>query len=196
MHSSIVLLVLATLLLAGCAHGQYSQQEKDTITAEVGRLAQLAANHEIKEGDLGTLKQLLASDAGAQDHLEELELMVQYQEFEHAGHALSFLGDYASTSEHVLCPGHELAHYYVFMRHGAEHEAEHALDETQEQLPEWIPKAKAYAQEYPGGYDVDALAGAIQAHLDRIEQGDTAATDEEIRFLANDASVCVSEDSH
>jgi hypothetical protein len=185
---SKVLGILFLLFLLGCAQ-QINDADKAAAQAELSRLAQLASAHELQPQDLSTVEALL--DGYGDHELEEIGLMAGYGEYEHAAHAIGFLSDYLATGDEVLCPGHELAHYYVFMRHGDEHAAEHALEEVE--LEEWIPQAKAYEQQYPSGTDVDALAAGLQAFLDRIEEGDTAANDEEVAFLAGKGSFCVPE---
>ena len=176
------------LLLTACTT-QRTLQETATIQEEISHLASLSAKEKLTVNDLQKLKALLADDA--EHELEEIELMIEFGEYEHAGHALGFLADYVASGKHVLCPAHGVAHYYVFMRHGAAESAEHALEHTDEELDLWTKRAKEYNQRYPTGQDIDALRQRIEQHLANIAAGQHEATDEEIRFLATTASICV-----
>lgn len=160
---------------------------------EVARLASLTASSSITEDDLTTLNQMLAGDDGAAGNLEELNMMVRYGEYEHAGHSLGFIDGYLRTGESVLCPEHELAHYYVFKKHGEDELADEALDETKESIEEWEPKARAFDEKYPSGKSVDERIADMDSKIESIESGGDLISDQEAFELA-DRAICVAAD--
>jgi len=167
---------------------------KDQILKEINRILQLNNQESIKVEDFETLETMLEGNEDTEHELEELQILVKYKEYKHAGHGLSFLDGFIRTGKELMCPAHELAHYYVFKRHNEEESAEHALEEAEEQMPEWTPLAREYDKKYPSGLNFDELVETLNEHLESIEKGDTTATEEEINFLANEASICIEEE--
>jgi hypothetical protein len=184
--------LLILLFLIACTP-TFTMQEKEQIQSELSRLAALSSEERLAVADLGQIKTLLAKDEKAIHEFEEVELMIGYGEYEHAGHTIGFVSDYIETGQNIICPGHELAHYYLFKRYQNEDMAEHSLHHGQEDFENWVTKATAYEAQYPGVESVDAIAKTIQQHFDRIASGNMTATDEEIRYLATTASICVPE---
>lgn len=163
---------------------------KSDISKEMARLAVLSSEEKISTDDLSGLREMLKGDSSAEHELEEVGKLIQYGEYRHATHTLAFLDSYVETGKETICPGHELAHYYVWKKHGEDDMADEALEEAKEQMDEWQEKAKLYYERYPGEFTFDYILGKIRGHLDSIEGGNTATTKEEITFLA-EKSVCV-----
>lgn len=210
MKKSIIYGFIAVLLLvAACSHEQMQQPTTTDSMAQMHTSSPVAANSPaqqelarvgdlIEKGtatadDLETLKTLVKDDEHAQDELSEIGTMLTFKEYQHAGHGLGFLSSYLETGKDELCPGHELAHYYVFSRHGEDDMAAEGLEGAKEELPKWLPKAKAYDAKYPGPHSADEVAGVITKHIADIESGKITATDEEIDYLAN--ALCVDDES-
>lgn len=167
-----------------------AQYSKSDVSKEMARLASLSSEERISVDDLAGLRDMLKGDSSAEHELEEVEKLIQYGEYRHATHTLAFLDSYVETGKETICPGHELAHYYVWKKHGEDEMAEEALDEAKEQMDEWQDKARFYYERYPGEFTFDYILERINSHLGSIEAGNTATTDEEITFLA-EKSVCV-----
>lgn len=166
------------------------QYSKSDVSKEMARLASLSSEERISVGDLAGLRVMLKGDSSAEHELREVEKLIQYGEYRHATHTLAFLDSYVETGKETICPGHELAHYYVWKKHGENEMAEDALDEAKEQMDKWQDKARSYYERYPGEFTFDYILERINGHLDSIEAGNTATTEDEITFLA-EKSVCV-----
>ena len=89
----------------------------------------------------------------------------------------------------LLCPAHELAHYYVFSRNDETELAEEAFEEVEDQLHEWEEKAEEYLNNYPGRDSYEVIDEKIKEHIERIESGQKTVTEAEINYLAN--AICV-----
>jgi hypothetical protein len=192
---NIAILGLVLLIMTGCSAESHelNMENKTAAQTEITRLTSLAANEEITAEDLNGLKAMLKEDPDAEHYVDELIAMVEFKEYEHVGHSLSFLSSYISTGKNTLCPAHELAHYYVLMRHGEVHDAEHALEEAEETYDEWEEKAREYSKQYPGTESFEAISKNIQNHFIDIKAGNTRATDSEIKYLTGKGSLCVEE---
>jgi hypothetical protein len=164
--------------------------DKTAVSKEMARLASLSSEEKIATDDLAGLAAMLKGNTVAKHELEEIGKLIQYGEYWHATHTLAFLDSYIETGRETICPGHELAHYYVWNKHGKGDLAEEALEEAREQMSEWQEKARPYYEKYPGEVTFDEIVGRINSHLNSIESGSTVTTDEEITFLA-EKSVCV-----
>ncbi len=188
---AIPVIVLLAFALAACA-GTSIVGNQD-VQLELDRLAAKAATGTLAETDLETITALTAGDQEAEHGIEELATMVRFNEQTHAAHAIAFLSAYAQTGQHVICPGHELAHYYVFSRHGDEHEAEHALEEAEETIDTWRTLAAAYDAKYPGPEPFADVDARVTMHLQQaMVGGATETSQEEIDWLATQ-SLCVPE---
>lgn len=163
---------------------------KSDISKEMARLASLSSEEKIATDDLEGLRVMLKGDSAAEHEIDEIEKLIKYEEYRHATHTLAFLDSYVETGKETVCPGHELAHYYVWKNHGEDEMAEEALEEAKEQMDEWQDKARSYYDRYPGEFTFDYILEKINGHLDSIEAGNTATTQDEITFLA-EKSVCV-----
>lgn len=163
------------------------------VLQEIARVSALTADNKTTVADLSTLGDMLKSDDGASDEFNELTVMVKYGEYYHATHALGFLGSYVQTGKETLCPGHELSHFYVFMRHNETDLANDALQTAKDTLAEWAPKAMAFNDEFPSGHSFGDIQANIQYHLDQIAAGNVTSSDSDTNFLS-DESICVQAD--
>ncbi len=189
---TIPIIVLLAFTLVACA-GTSIVGNQD-VQLELDQLAAKAAAGTLVELDLETITALTEGDHDAEHHLEELTAMVRFNEQKHAGHAIAFLSAYVQNGQHIICPGHDLAHYYVFSRHGDEHEAEHALEHAEENLEKWRELAAAYDAKYPGPEPFADVDARVTMHLQQaMVGGATETSEEEIDWLATQ-SLCVPED--
>jgi len=195
---SIAFVFVSLILLLGCTPESHRDEAthispikgNQTILDELSRLGSLASQQNITLDDFAQVDQMTAPDSDATDELGEIKIMVKYNEYEHALHGLGFLSSYVETGEHVICPGHSLSHYYVFMRHGEEDLAKDNLAEAKKNVDAWIPLAEAYDKQYPSGKDINAVIARVQQDIKNIDAGNSTAGDDEIRFLVTDA-LCI-----
>lgn len=155
-----------------------------TILSEIDNLLLPVANQNITESDFNNLKKLVNDDKYANDEILELTTLAKYNEYSHIGHGLSYLYDYIKTGKEPICPGHFLAHYYVFLNHNENHLAEHSLEEAQETFPEWTSTMNSRNESYLADKNYSYYSELIQSSLDRIKDGDNEISDENISNLA------------
>lgn len=190
-QNGVVLLVILLVIFAaalyfvfnppasGHSHGAITGPVPPDIRVqvdEVQRLAALADHEAITEADFGTLEDLLENNDAALDELNEVKVLIKYQEYEHASHALGFLALFLANGQKPKCPGHSLLHYYIYEKHGETELAQEQLEETETNLP----AIKAYAD----------VMQRIQQDIDAIHAGTTQASDAELAYLNNHGSVC------
>lgn len=152
------------LFLVACSH----TDNKEAALAEIDHLLLPVANQNITEDDFARLEMLMGGNEQAQEEIHELKILAHYKEYSHVGHGLASLHDLIKNGEEKECPGHELAHYYVFMRHGENELASESLAEAQESIQ---------SQQSP-----DLL---FTQALDRIKNGNSTASNEEINELSD-----------
>lgn len=165
------------------AGNQTDQQNKAAIE-ELLRLEETIEQNKTTLQDLAVLESLLKNDSHASDELQELEAMVRYGEYQHADHSIGLLMYYITTGKDLLCPGHALSHYYVYLKHGEKELAQASLAEAKEQLPAWTEHAKNYNITLPRE-DFSSTLKLIQTHLAAIDAGNVTATDKDIAVLSD-----------
>jgi len=192
----IIVGVAAAVILAIMFLPAYEAPKKmdPAVAKELSRLASLTAKEEIKVSDLNQLKAMLEHDEGAKHELDEIEDFVSYGEYRHAAHSFAFLASYLETGLETICPGHDLAHYYVYARHGNLEEANHKLESAKETFDIWKHDAREFYEKYPGDLPFDYIADKVKSHILAIEAGQKNTTEEEIGFLA-DKTVCIQSDT-
>ncbi|MEK6825969.1 MAG: hypothetical protein AABY00_04235 [Nanoarchaeota archaeon] len=140
--------------------------EKEEVLSEINRLLLPVSAQTITALDLETLKKMVASEEHASEKVRELEVLARYQEYSHIGHGLGELHRYLQTGKERVCPGHYLAHYYVFSKHGENSLAEENLHEAEEKI--------------------DNLSSSLFIDtLSRIRAGNSTASEYEISDLAD-----------
>lgn len=163
---------------------------KDAISDEVIKLMGMADQGTITERDLATLESMVQDDEKAWGEIHEIKTLIKYQEYAHAVHGLGFLAEYLHTKKELLCPGHALAHYYVYKKHGEDELAKEALEEAEKQFPDWKQKI----MENQKGHSMEEVIQAITTideHLQSIDSGKEKITEAEIEYLSEDASICI-----
>ncbi len=160
------------------------EQPENSAIGELLRLQETIQQNKTTAQDLTILKILLKNDSHASGELQELTVMVNYGEYQHADHSIGLLLNYLSTGKDLLCPGHALSHYYIYLKHGEKELASHALEEAKEQLPHWIEQAKNYTITIPEE-NFDSTFKLIQKRLAAIDAGNPTATDKDIAALSD-----------
>jgi hypothetical protein len=98
------------------------------------------------------------------------------------------------TGLETVCPGHELAHYYIYMKHGNKEGAKDKLNDAKEQMETWENGAREFYKKYPGDLPFDYIVDKVKNHLLAIESGRTNTSEDEINFLA-EKTVCIQSDA-
>ncbi len=137
-----------------------------TILSEINRLLLPVSDQTLRAKDFTILRGLVMRDATASDEVHELEVLAQEKEYSHVGHGLGKLYRYIQNGMKQVCPGHALAHYYVFNRHGVKKLADANLHEAREHLPSDAPVL-------------------FKQMLVRIDSGNVSVSDDEIAELSD-----------
>lgn len=196
--SRIVFIVLAAVVVISLSayayiYAQPTAVPSGDVESEMVRLVGLAGSSGIQPSDLSQLRSLLSGNGGLEHEMEELEALVKYGEQQHAAHTIAFMDAYLKTGKQISCPEHELAHFYVFAKHGESELAEHALLAAEEELDFWEPAAREFDEKYPSGISFDDRLADIRERMAAIRSGSSSVSDEESLDLANRA-ICVDSD--
>ena len=195
MQKKILLFLIGALfILASCAQKAQpianSEQQKDALSDEIIKLLGLADKGTITEQDFAALESQVLDDEKALDEIHEIKTLVKYKEYMHAVHGISFLAEYLHTKKELLCPGHALAHYYVYRKHGEDELAQEALEEAKAQFSTWKQKIMENQQGHSMEEVIQSIT-AIDEHLKMINTGKDDATEAEVGYLSEDASICI-----
>lgn len=166
------------------ASANHAEQTDNTAIGKLMHLQETIEQNKTTPNDLTALKSLLKNDSHASDEFQQLEVMLHYGEYQHADHSIGLLLNYISTGKDLLCPGHALSHYYIYLKHGEKELALKALSEAREQLPHWIEQAKNYTIAMPEE-NFDSTLKLIQKRLAAIDAGNPTATDKDIAALSD-----------
>lgn len=186
MFSLLFSILTIVLFLAGCTSKPSELYSKQQIFGEIAKLNHLNSIGNLSEKDFVAIHLMLANDSYANDELKEIETMSKYKEYEHVFHGLSFLQDYINTSTQVICPGHSLAHYYIFKRHNEKTLASKNLEDVINDYPVWIRLVNSAP-------NFNETLNRIKTHIALINSGNTTASDDDIEWLATDGSICIQE---
>ena len=154
-----------------------------TILSELDHLLLPVAYKNITESDLNPLKEMVQGDEYAEDEVHELQLMARYQEYSHVGHGIGFLYEYIQTGNESVCPGHALAHYAVFLKHGESEVATENLEEAQEGFEKWENLDLQQQSQIENYSEYNNLFSSI---LKKFDSGNSTLTEDEI-FTLSDA---------
>ncbi len=190
MNNKTFLTFLLLYTLLACSKALPSPQPSPSIINNSAILSEILRLDALKENitvaDVGTLQTVLSSDAYASDEMNQIQTMVKYHEYEHVGHSLGILGVYVSSGKHLLCPGHALSHYYIFMKHGEADLANGALIEAKTTFPIWLPKTREAERNTLSAQEFDTAASQMQTYFDNIEAGNTTfPSDEGLKRLSD-----------
>ncbi|MBX4196668.1 hypothetical protein KW805_03705 [Candidatus Pacearchaeota archaeon] len=133
---------------------------------EIDRLLLPVALQNITAADFSALQGMVKSDSYARDEVKELIVLTNEREYSHIGHGLISLHDYIKTGNESICPGHLLAHYYIFTRHNETGLAKDNLAEAKDILK-------------------SSNMTLLTTVLNRINAGNTTTSDEEISELVD-----------
>ena len=179
------------LLVAGCV--STTQQSKlignKTLIREIVHFQDLSRENGTTVAMLTETREKLEGDHFAEDLIDEAIWLVRFREWEHSEHTLSFLTTYLNDGTELICPGHEIEHIGLFVKHGNFELLNHTMESLEEFYPKWKKTAYERAAKYPAFYrNLDNVTRVIEATLPRIRSGDYNISSE-IEFL-NRNEVC------
>ncbi len=180
----IVFLVIGIILLSSYDAPKTLIGDSKTLK-EIDRLLLPLDTKTLTEIDLNDLKEMVKSDEYASREVEELILLTKYKEYSHVGHGLAFLYEYVQTGEEPVCPGHLLSHYYVFIKHGEIDTANDNLAEAKATIPEWKNIELTKNETYLAEINYSSYVEKFNFNINKIEGGNSTATEEEISDLAD-----------
>jgi len=185
------LAVAIVLLVAGCT----SQSQESTIVGNRTLLSELVHLQDLSRENATTTEMLsefrekVEEDHFAEDLMEEAIWLVRFREFEHSEHSLAFLVTYINDGNRLICPGHEIEHIGLYVKHNNFELMNHTIESVEEFYPTWKTTAYERAQRFPAFYrNLDNVTRTIEETLPRIKAGDHNIS-EEIEFL-NKNEVC------
>lgn len=190
MKSYAILSLLPVLLIAGCA----SQSEpkiigNETLLQEVVQLQDLSRENKTTAEMLSAFMEKLEGDHFAEDLMNEATWLARFREWEHSEHSLAFLTAYINDGNKLICPGHEIEHIGLYVKHNNFELMGHTIESVEEHYPEWKRTAYERKAKFPAFYrNLDNVTRTIEETLPRIKAGDYDIS-EEIDFL-NRNEVC------
>lgn len=155
------------------------------VETEINSLLLPVSDQSITERDFDKLAELVKNDEYASSEVIELSTLAKDKEYAHIGHGLAFLYEYVQTGKEPICPGHLLAHYYVFQKHGDEELAHHNYDESKDSLHAWEGMKDVKSEAYLTQINYTHFDTLFNSKLESIDAGNHNATEEEISELAS-----------
>lgn len=155
------------------------------VETEINRLLLPVSNQSITEKDFDNLAEMVKNDEYASGEVVELSTLAKDKEYTHIGHGLAFLYEYVQTGKEPICPGHLLAHYYVFEKHGDDELAHHNYHESKDSLPIWEGMKDVKSEAYLTQIKYTYFDNLFNSKIKSIDAGNTSATEAEISELAS-----------
>jgi hypothetical protein len=210
----LILIVVITLLSSCSPHAEEGSHEKDAdenalikesiaifadkqaIEVELVKITMLAYEQSLKESDLDTLELLVQGDEYASLDVAGMKALARYEEFDHIQHTIGMLDRGSKAKGRLLCPAHDLGHYYLYKGLTEEVIASRLLERVKGNLQEWEGLAEAYDRKNPGSLNYQESLEAVKRHLADIEEGIGTPTKEEVSFLTGKGAICFSSDGN
>ena len=168
---------------------KYHQEQKvvgnQDILKELNKLLLPVYYQNISEKDFNGLRYMVRKDNIASDEVDELILLSKYGESTHIGHGIAYLYDYIQTGKFQTCPGHELAHFYVFLKHGETQAANENLEKAKSDIGQYKTYVESLNKSSNEIGDYKASSDLIDLTLQKIGSGDNSSSNEQISFLSN-----------
>ena len=181
LFASVFIAIFFALLLFSYKDNfkEYLLNDNLEILDEIDRLLLPVYSQNITEADFNNLKEMVKRDKYASHEVSEMIMLAKYKEYSHIGHGLGFVYEHVQTGETPICPGHLLAHYYVFLKHGENDLALENLEHAESDVEEWKTKMDE-RNEFDYSSDFDLMI----FHLSKIKNGDNIISEEKIETLS------------
>ena len=178
------LILIAIILVAGCTSQVVGDKQ---LMSEVVRLQGLSRENGTTVEMLEALKMKVSSDGFAGDLAEESVWLVRFGEWEHSEHSLAFLNAYLKDGTRIICPGHEVEHIGLFVKHDNFERLNGTIQGIEESYPKWKEDAYARRVRFPAFYrNLDEVVKTIDEVLPKIKAGNYSITEEAEFLSAND----------
>ena len=181
LFASVFIAIFFALLLFSYKDNfkEYLLNDNLEILDEIDRLLLPVYSQNITEADFNNLKEMVKRDKYASHEVSEMIMLAKYKEYSHIGHGLGFVYEHVQTGETPICPGHLLAHYYVFLKHGENDLALENLEHAESDVGELKTKMDE-KNEFDYSPDFDLMI----FHLSKIKNGDNTISEEKIETLS------------
>jgi len=191
-NKGLLFLILAVLLIVVLSFAIKFNQNQQSITGnkvilkEIDSLLPLLEAKNITSSDFAHLSQLVGRDEYAKPEIFELQALSDDKEYSHIGHGLGFLYQYVKTGVEPLCPGHALAHYYVFMKHGQIDLAADSLNDSKSDFGLWIQNL--IVKKDTNMTEINEFENGFHDAVIQIDSGNSSASEKQIFYFAD--TVC------
>ena len=184
--------VVLVLIVAGCTSTTQHTQNASSINiignrqliAKIQNLSALSNDNATTVEMLQPLKVEVGNDSYASDLVNEAIWLTKYEEYEHSGHSFAFLLYYVNDGTKILCPGHELEHIQLFMKHNDLSLMNETINGIEESYPTWKQLAYQRKEKFPNIYrNLDNLSAVMEDAITKVKAGNYSINDD-ISFVS------------
>lgn len=192
----VILSILAVLLVAGCTSTASTSSKSiignQQLLSNLSAIEDMASNNKTTPEMLENFKAQLKGDKIAEDFMDEAIWLTRFGEFEHSQHSLSFLQIYIKGGEQLLCPGHEIEHIELFVKHSNFELLNGTVQGLEENYPVWKQQVYMKREKYPAFYkNIDNLSATIEESMQKIKSGDYNISSETEFLQTNEICVTI-----
>lgn len=160
-----------------------------TLLSETLKLTELSLENKTTTEMLEDLKQKVESDDFATDLMNEAIWLQRFGEYHHLGHTLTYLALYIKDGSRSLCPGHEIEHVELFVKHNNFDLLNDTIQGIENSYQGWKEAAYAKKAQNPEFYaSLDDVVKNVDQALAKIKAGNYNISSE-VNFLT-DNDVC------
>lgn len=182
--SAILIIASVVFLLYNYGYRSYSAiPDNKTIISEINKLVPLVYAQNMTPSDLNQLGMLVSKDSYASGEIQEVKVLAIDKEYVHIGHGLGFIYECYKTGKQLICPGHSLSHYYVFIKHGQDELAYGNLNDSKSEFSLWN-----YTINTSGQYNTTEMTQFIEEYnrdIANVNSGNSTASEYQIDYLAD-----------
>ena len=195
MKRSKYFLVIIIIVILVLAFTLASQQQKTSVAgnkqllSEALTLLDLSIDNKTTVGMLENFKQKVDGDSFAEDLINEAIWLQRFGEYHHAGHSLTFLALYIKDGSKYLCPGHEIEHVELFVKHNNFDLLDETIQNVEDSYQQWKEDVYAKKAKSPAYYtNLDDVVKTMDIALAKIKAGNYNISTE-VEFLTEN-DVC------
>ena len=176
--------VAIILAIAGCTSTNQANQTSKLIgnkqlLSEVLNLSEMSQDNKTTVEMLENFSQKVQGDPFAEDLINEAIWLARFGENEHIGHSLSWLALYIKDGTKLACPGHEIEHVELFVKHNNFDLLNDTVSGLEESYPQWKQDAYARQAKYPAFYrNLDNITSTIDQAMAKIRSGNYNVSEE------------------
>ena len=180
----ILFLLVTIVIISGCTATQQNIIIGNRqLISQVRNLSDLSNDNATTVEMLQPLRQQVTDDPYALDIVNEAIWLTKYKEYEHSGHSFAFLLYYVNDGTKILCPGHELEHIQLYVKHDDFSLMNETIEGIENTYPEWKQIAYQRQQKFPNIYrNLDNLSAVMEEALAKVKAGNYFI-DKEIAYI-------------